>query len=116
MAVNYTPLAYDWPSITKGDTYSPQRIQETLSDTGCARVRVEVRNSKGEIVITRDSDVSGITIADSTAGAWDFTIDAFTAAETGALPVGTYSCNIEVTDSAGSERTEFKGYWKIKAQ
>ena len=79
MELDLTPLEWDWTPVTKGDTFPSIRIQETSSEVDCARVRVKIKASGvATAALELDSDASGITITDGTAGAWDFTIDTIT--------------------------------------
>jgi hypothetical protein len=117
MELDLTPLEWDWTPVTKGDTFPSIRIQETSSEVDCARVRVKIKASGvATASLELDSDASGITITDGTAGAWDFTIDTITAAQTASLSAGFYTYDIETTDAAGNVKTEFCGTWQILPQ
>lgn len=117
MSLDLKPLKWDWPAITRGDTYPACQITETSATTDLARVRVKIKASGSDTAaLTLDSDATGITITTATAGAWDFTIDAISAAQTATLTPGFYSYDIETTDDNGEVRTEFSGQWEIIAQ
>jgi hypothetical protein len=110
MALDLKPLKWDWAAVTTGDTFPATNITDSGSDTALVRVRVKVKAS-GEATasLTLDSSSTGITITNATAGAWNFTIDMIQVA----LAAGTYSYDLETTDSAGTVRTEFAGTWEI---
>lgn len=114
--MDLTPLKWNWPPVTQGDTYPACQIAETDSDTDLARVRVKVADVDGVTVLTLDSDTAGVTITTATAGAWDFQIDAIPAATTTSLQSGIYSYDLETTDDAGTVSTEFSGSWQIHPQ
>lgn len=114
--LNLEPLRYDWPSIQRGDTMPAQVFSDSSADTDLSRVRVKICDSDGTTQVSLDSSASGITINTSTAGSWNFTIDAISAATTDALVAGLYAYDLETTDSAGSVRTEFEGTWEIRPQ
>ena len=110
------PLRYDWPSIQRGDTMPAQVFSDTAADTDLSRVRVKICDSDGVKQVTLDSSTSGITINNSTAGSWNFTIDAISSSTTEALAAGLYAYDLETTDSSGYVRTEFEGVWEIRPQ
>jgi len=116
MAINLSPQAWDWASITRGDTYPACNLTATGTDTNLARARIKIRNADGGLLLTLDSNTSGITINTATAGAWDYTIDAISSATTSSLPVGIHLYDLEVTGANGVVSTHFKGYWEILAQ
>lgn len=116
MSLDLEPLAYNLPTIVRGDTMPAIVFADTSADTDLSRVRMKVCDSSGSIALTLDSATSGITINASTAGAWNFTVGPITAAQTEALTAGLFAYDLETTDTAGSVRTEFNGTWRIKAQ
>lgn len=113
MAIDLKPLHWDWPPVTKGDTYPAFQITETEADSDLSRVRVFIKDTDGAALLTLDSNDSGVTINTATAGAWDFTVGPITADQTEALGSAFFSHEIETTDSAGTVRTEFAGSWQI---
>ena len=115
MALDLTPLRWDWAGITAGDTYPASNITETEADTTLARVRVKIKLA-GVVALTLDSNASGITLNSTSAGGWDFTIDAISAATTAGLAAGYYDYDLETTGSNGVVRTEFTGNWEIFPQ
>lgn len=117
MALNLKPMVWNWPPLTRGDTYPASNIVETESTADLARVRIKIKTSgSSEASITLDSDTSGVTINNATAGSWDFDIDVIAASTTSELTAGFYSYDMEITDSLGQVRTEFTGSWKILTQ
>ena len=117
MAINLKPLRWDWPDLTAGDTFPEIRVQESSSTTDCATVRVKIKPETSETAsLTLLSSGAGVTIDDGTAGQWDFTINEIAASDTEDLAPGNYRYDIEVTDSAGTVRTEFSGFWRILTQ
>lgn len=114
--LNLEPLRYDWPAIQRGDTFPAQVFADSGADTDLSRVRVKICDSDGTTKVTLDSASSGVTITTATAGSWNFTIDAISAATTEALTAGLYAYDIETIDTAGSVRTEFEGTWEIRPQ
>lgn len=114
MALNLEPFRWNWATCTAGDTYPAENWLESDSDntTTLTRVRIKIKDSAGTVFSTLDSDTSGITINVSTAGAWDWTIDALTAPTT----AGIYTFDMETTDSAGVVFTEATGQWEILTQ
>ena len=115
MALNFTPFIWNWATIKAGDTYPAARITEDAGgdgDTTLERVRIKIKNAEGQTVINLDSDNTGITINDASAGAWDYTIDSFTAPSV----AGIYSLDMEWTDGAGVVTTATDGTWEILPQ
>lgn len=110
------PLRYNWPAIQRGDTMPAQVFADTSADTDLTRVRIKICDSDGVKQVTLDSSTSGITINNSTAGGWNFTIDAISTATTEALSPGLYAYDLETIDSSGYVRTEFEGVWEIRSQ
>lgn len=114
MALDLTPLRWDWSPVTQGDTFPACQITETSADTDLSRVRVKIKAAGStSAALTLDSSTTGITIGSATAGDWAFTIGAIS---TGSLTAGVYSYDLETTDSAGTVRTEFSGTWEILTQ
>lgn len=117
MAINLKPLHWDWPGVTKGDTYPAINITESSSDTALSRIRVKIKLADtATAALTLDSDGSGVTLNGTGAAAWDFTIGPISATDTASLTAGTYSYDIESTDAGGVVRTEFKGSWVVWPQ
>lgn len=116
MSLNLDPLEWEWVPITQGDTYPAINITETLADTDLVRVRLKVKDSNGNILLSLDSDIAGITINVATAGAWDFTIDEMPEETTAAIIAGTHRYDMEFTYDSGTVRTEFAGDWQIHTQ
>lgn len=116
MALDLTPLRFDLPSVTQGDTYPAINFTETEADANLSSVRMKIANEDGTVKLTLDSASSGVTINTATAGAWDFTIGPITSAQTEALAVGTYTYDIETLDANSIRRTEFNGIWEILPQ
>lgn len=107
--LNLKPMRWKWDSVTTGDTYPAIRIQETSSDTAISAISLVVKDSDNTEALTL-SNGSGITITTATAGAWDFTIDAISPVT---LSAGVYYYELQITDDAGTIRTEFEGTWQI---
>lgn len=116
MALNLTPLVWDWASVTVGDTFPAANVTETASVTAFVRVRIKIRNQDGVLKLTLDSATSGVTINTTTAGAWDFDIDEISPADTGSLTAGIHNYDLEITDDSGIVRTEFTGSWTLLPQ
>jgi hypothetical protein len=112
--IDLLPLEWNWPAFTRGDTYPAMNLADTDAEADLARVLVEVFDSSGTLILTLDSDATGITINTATAGAWDFTINSMLPAATAALPEGTHTYELKTTDSLGNVFTEFAGTWKIQ--
>jgi hypothetical protein len=111
--LSFEPLKMNMPKVTTGDTFPAMRFTETSADTDLARVKLLVKRQwtdEEEILLTLDSDVSGITIINSDAGSWVYEIDRISEI---ALESGVYDYEIETTDSLGTITTEFVGEWKI---
>jgi len=115
MALNLIPFQWNWATIKAGDTYPAATITEDAGgdgDTTLVRVRCKIKDSDGSTYIILDSENDGITINDSSAGAWDFTIESFTAPSV----AGIYNLDLEWTDSANVVTTATAGTWEILAQ
>lgn len=111
MALNLSPLKWDWARIQKGDTFPATNITESLSTTNLSRIKIDFYLSGSTTsALTLDSNVSGVTINTATSGAWDFTIAAIQTAE---MTAGIYSYELKSTDAGGVIRTEFIGTWEI---
>lgn len=110
MSLDLTPLQWNWDPVVTGDTYPAAQITETSSETALSAVRLKIRASGSSTPVLSLSGGSGITITTTTAGAWDFTIDAI---DTSTLDAGIYAYDIETTDSEGTVRTELQGIWQI---
>ena len=116
MSVDLLPKKYDLPSIVQGDTYPAVNFSATGTTSALTRVRVKFKDSAGTLGLTLDSDSTGMTINDATAGAWDYDIDAISAATTAGLTADVYEYGIETTDAAGTVATHFQGTWEICEQ
>lgn len=103
------PMEWDWRPFTQGDTYPATRITEDEEEEDLARVRIKVKDKDGNLLLDLDSDATGITIASSVAGAWDFTIDELSPVATAALPVGIHFYDLETTTASGRVFTDFAG-------
>lgn len=114
--LDLTPLCDNWDSVTQGDTYPAQRYQVAGTENALTRVRCKVKNRLGTTLLNLDSNTTGITITTATAGAWEFTIAAFTAAVMEEIEDGTHSYDIETTDSSGTVFTDFSGTWTVLKQ
>ena len=113
MAIDLKPMRWDWASVTKGDTLPAMNLVDTGADFALTRVLVIVEAKDSDVaVLTLDSDVSGVTINTATAGAWDYTIAAISAATTAGLTPGFYTINVKVYGSTVAH-TDFKGEWEI---
>lgn len=114
MALNLTPYKWNWATCTAGDSYPAARWTETNSDypNALSRVRCTIKDSDGNIFTTLDSSTGTIVINTATAGAWDFTIGAFTAPSV----AGIYTVDVEWIDSSGVKFTEARGEWEILEQ
>ena len=89
-------------------------ITETEADTALSRVRVIIKLA-GVVILTLDSDTTGVTLNGTGAGGWDFTIDEISAATPATLAAGYYDYEIKSTGANGVVRTEFEGNWEIFA-
>ena len=107
------PLIFDWYPVTLGDTYPATNFVETGATSILSRVRVKIKDSAGTLLATLDSDGTGITLNSTAAGSWDWNIDAIA---TSSLAAGNLRYDLEVTDDAGTIRTEFSGSWRILTQ
>ena len=106
----------DWPRIKQGDTLRAIQFNATGTNAALARVRCKVKHSDGVTLLSLDSNTTGITIDTATAGAWQYTISAITAATTATLASGLHSYDIETTDADGIVETHFDGCWEILPQ
>jgi hypothetical protein len=111
MALDLTPLRWDWSPVVSGDSYPAATITCTGQTENLARVRITVRaaGSTSDALVL-DSATSGITLTTTTAASWAFTIDAITNV---ALAAGEYSYQLETTTTGSTRRTSFAGTWKI---
>jgi hypothetical protein len=114
--LNLTPLCDNWDAVTQGDTYPAQRYTVAGTAAALTRVRCKVKNRLGTTLLNLDSNTSGIVINTATAGAWDFTISALSAATMEAIDPGSHSYDIETTDAAGTVFTDFSGTWQVLKQ
>lgn len=114
MALDLTPLLWDWVAVEQGDTYPAANIVDTLSDTTLVSVRLEIHPAGlSTSALLLDSSTGGITLNGTAPGAWNFTINAISAAQTAILAPGHYDYDLITTDSSGVVRTEFTGVWEI---
>jgi hypothetical protein len=116
MEFDNLPQRLDWPAITQGDTFRAMVFACTDSDTILARVRCKVKSPTGALLLSLDSDDTGITLDSTTAGAWQFTIGPILPATTEGMPAGCNQFDIEITDSNGIRDTDFSGCWTIYPQ
>jgi len=113
MAVDLKPMRLDWAAVTQGDTLPAMNLVETESTFALTRVLVTIEAKDSDVaVLTLDSDDTGVTINVATAGAWDYTINTITAAQTATLTPGFYTVNVKVFGSTVAH-TDFKGEWEI---
>ncbi|HEY9816469.1 MAG TPA: hypothetical protein V6D20_11830 [Candidatus Obscuribacterales bacterium] len=90
------------------------QITESTSDTDLSRVEVIIEPYGSDTAsLTLDSNATGVTLTTTTAGAWDYTIDAIASASTDTLTPGYYTVTHRVTDTAGTVTTVSKGTWRI---
>jgi len=109
MALDLTPMRWDWSPVVTGDSYPAAQISATGQTEDLERVRITFRASGSTAsALTLDSETSGITITD--AASWAFTIATL---EEVPLSAGQYSYQLETTSTAGTVRTHFMGNWKI---
>lgn len=111
MALDLTPLRWDWSPVVSGDTYPAASIIGAGQTENLARVRITVRaaGSTSDALVL-DSDATGITITNTAAASWAFTIAAITEVP---LDAGEYSYQLETTTTGDTRRTYFIGNWKI---
>ena len=114
MALDLSPLPWDLPTVTAGDTY-PATIFNYDGTGTLTRVRMKIKNEAGTTALTLDSNTSGFTIGTATSGAWVFTMSEISASTTAGLTAGFYSYDMEVTSSTGVS-TLIAGTWQILAQ
>jgi len=107
-----TPYIWNWPAITAGDTMPGIQVEGTDEPDGIdlVRVRMQVRDINGTIVLDFDSDDTGITITD--AATWAFETDSFTAP----VDAGVYKYDIETIDSNDDIATIVRGSWNVQEQ
>ena len=107
---------WDWKPTKRGDTKPAVSISLDNRETTLSRVRCKVVDKDGAEALSLDSDTSGITLDTTSAPTWEFTLDVITAATTEALTAGSFSQDIETTDSAGTVKTWTEGTWVITPQ
>jgi len=113
MAVDLKPMRLDWASVVQGDTMPAMNLVDTGADFALTRVLVTVEPKDSDTAaLTLDSNSTGVTINVATAGAWDYTINTITAAQTATLTPGFYTVNVKVFGSTVAH-TDFKGEWEI---
>jgi len=114
MCDDYEPATWNWKPITQGGTFPASVVTETLSASSLSRVVVTIEPFGSDTAsLTLDSGATGVTINTATAGAWNYTIAAITAAQTAALTSGFYNVTHKVTDSASVTVVVSKGTWQI---
>jgi len=114
MSISLQPARKDFLKTVQGDTYPAFRLVATGTTAVLDRVTLTIQPKDSETdALVFDSDISGITINDDTAGAWDYTIEEISATDTGSLDVGFYEYSIKVYYGAGVVRTHFQGEWEI---
>ena len=114
MALNLKPLVWHWDTVVKGDTYPAATITESSSDSALERIKIEIKsngNTTSSLVL--DSDATGITLNNTDAGAWNFTIDAISAETTDTLDEQYYAYQLKSYSANGVVRTEFVGNWEV---
>lgn len=105
---------WDWKPLVRGTTRRAVAITSTDADVILSRVVVVIEEQgRDSAKITLDSNVSGVTIADGTAGQWNFTIDPISASITGALNPVFHTLYVTLTDSNGNVLEPIKGTWQI---
>lgn len=111
MSLHLKPYQWNWATITAGSTYPAAQLVESNSDypNALSRVRVTIKDENDTIFTVLDSASGGVVINTATAGAWDFTIGAFTAPT---VP-GVYSVSVEWVDSQNIIFNETSGTWTI---
>jgi hypothetical protein len=104
------PYRRDFPNGRVGRTWGGITYQiegvRTLTRVVCV-----VKDSTGTVALTLDSDDSGVTLTDGTAGSWEFTINAIPEVS---LTAGHYSYETTLTCSDGTILDWFFGQWEIK--
>lgn len=110
------PARMDLPTIKQGDTLRAIQFNGSGTNAALTRVRCKIKDADGNTLLSLDSNTSGITIDDSTAGAWQYTISAITAANTATIASGLHNYDIETTDADGIVETHFEGNWEITPQ
>jgi hypothetical protein len=107
-----TPYIWNWPAITAGDTMPGIQVEGTDEPDGIdlVRVRMQVKDISGTVVVDFDSDDTGITITD--AATWAFETDSFLAP----AQYGVYKYDIETTDSNDDVATIVRGSWSVEEQ
>jgi len=116
MSVNLKPSCYNWASVVQGDTFPAIVFAASGTSADLARVRVTVKDKDGNAKLTLDSNTSGVTLNDTTAGSWNYTVGPVSAADTTSIAAGTHSYDLETTDVGGNVRTHFHGFWEILPQ
>jgi hypothetical protein len=116
MSANLKPSCYNWASVVQGDTFPAIVFAASGTSTDLARVRVTVKDKDGNAKLTLDSNTSGVTLNDTTAGSWNYTVGPVSAANTTSIAAGTHSYDLETTDVGGVVRTHFHGFWEILPQ
>jgi len=106
----------DWPSIKQGDTLRAIQFNAANTTSDLSRVRCKVKNDEGVTIVSLDSNVSGVTINNSAAGSWQYTIESIPASATELIASGLHNYDIEITDSDGVVETHFEGCWEIRPQ
>lgn len=111
---------WNWRALTQGNTRPATRFQETSSTSNLSAVELRMRlagstSATADIVLRNGS---GITITTATAGAWDFSINAMSAATTDAYTPGVYTYEMDVADSQSPPvvTTILKGEWNLIAR
>lgn len=106
------PSRFDWPPVTKGDTYPAANITIDGADSTLSRVRIKFKACNSTTTaLTLDSSTSGVTIND--AASWDFTIDQI---DEVTLAAGTYRYDLETISADGTIMTELAGTWEILSE
>lgn len=119
MLQEYRPQPWDWEEIVTGCTYPPARLTEpvggeNLSTTILDRVviTIQARDSNVDALVL-DSDTTGVTLLNTAAGAWDFTVDEISATDMEDLPAGDYDVTMMIYHDTDKKVCASKGTWKI---
>jgi len=115
MAIPLDPLIWNWDRGKQGDTYLQSVITSDFGTAELARIKIEIKaNGNTTSALVLDSDDTGVTLNDTTAGAWSFTIDHIAASDTATLDERYYAYDLVSTDANGVVSTLFEGNWEVK--
>lgn len=117
MCEDYKPAVWNWKSIPQGGTYPASNVLESESTATLNRVVVTIEPYGSDTAsLTLDSNTTGVTINNDTAGSWDYTIDEISATTTASLSAGFYTVTMRVYYGAGFVVVVSKGVWEIIAK